>query len=299
MINFRFHLVSLVAAFLALAIGLATGASIVNQGLVRAQKAQLARLETRLNERATQIGDLKTERNRWKAYAEQGEKRIVQGRLVSTPVIFVRMAGVPDGPIQDLMRTVADAGAKMAGELTIEPIVALADDAELTSVRAALDASSERPDTLRFLLRARLRDALLDPDNVPSLSSLERAGFVTFRLRAGGAPADVPTLPTGARVIVVSGGDTKVDPAVSETLLQMIVAQGPRRVVAVEAGPNHPFMRAVRSSDLFKRKLSTVDDIERLEGRMAVVLALDDLERQLVGNYGVDSSAERLLPAAA
>ena len=86
MINFRFHLVSLVSVFLALAIGLATGASIVNQGLVRAQKSQLSRLETRLRERGQQVDDARASADRWQRFAVDSESRAVQGRLRATPV---------------------------------------------------------------------------------------------------------------------------------------------------------------------------------------------------------------------
>ena len=182
--------------------------------------------------------------------------------------------------------------------MTLEETIGLDTPEDLQAVRSAVDAASSRPDTLRFLLRTRLRDALLDPDRVPPLGALAQAGFVTYRSRPGGAILEAPTLPTGARILVVSGPDVSVDGALTETFLRTLVAQGPHRVVAVEAGPKHPFVRSLRSSEFFRRKVSTVDDIETLEGRVAVVLAMEDLTRQLVGDYGTDASAQRLLPAA-
>ena len=40
-----------------------------------------------------------------------------------------------------------------------------------------------------------------------------------------------------------------------------------------------------------------MDDLELFEGRAAVVLAVEDLARGVVGHYGLGEDAQRLLPA--
>ena len=299
MINFRFHLVSLVSVFLALAIGLATGASIVNQGLVRAQKSQLSRLETRLRERGNQVGVERATAKRWERYAAQGEMRLVQGRLRATTVVIVRPAGGPDAPVRALATTLEAAGASLIGELTIETAAALDTESTLRLAHDSLPTASSRPATVRFMLRSRIRDALLDPDRVEPLTALARSGFVTFRGRPGDAVSSAPRLPTGARLVMVTSEDSEVDPDLVSGLLKAFVATGPARIVLAETSGEPEALRLVRRSPIFDRRISTVDNVDELEGRVALVLALEDLTLQIVGDYGVDSSATRLMPGAA
>ena len=54
MINFRFHVVSVIAIFLALALGVVIGAGVIDRGIVDALDTQLNRVEAkseRINER--------------------------------------------------------------------------------------------------------------------------------------------------------------------------------------------------------------------------------------------------------
>lgn len=299
MINFRFHLVSLVSVFLALAIGLATGASIVNQGLVRAQKSQLSRLETRLRERGQQVDKARASANRWERYAVDSEQRAMQGRLRATPVILVTPSGGDIGALSALATTMSAAGAKVVGELTIEATFGAESEALVRAAHDALSMASIRASTVRFLLRTRLRDALLDPDRVGPLDGLAKAGFVTFRAAPAGPIALPPRMPTGARIVIVHNENTDLDPASFDGLLRTLVATGPARVVLAEAGDAPDALRAVRGESALDGRLSTVDGIDQLEGRVAAVLAIEDLSRQIVGDYGVDTSAKRLVPAAA
>ena len=299
MINFRFHLVSLVSVFLALAIGLATGASIVNQGLVRAQKSQLSRLETRLRERGQQVDDARASADRWERFAVDSESRAVQGRLRATPVILLSPSGGDTAARSALAATIRAAGANVVGELTIEAPFGAESEALIRTAHAALSTASIRAATVRFLLRTRLRDALLDPDRVGPLDALAKVGFVTFRAAPGGPISLPPRLPTGARIVVVQNENTELDPVSFDALLRTLVAIGPARVVVAEAGDAPVALRAVRIESAFDGRVSTVDGIDQLEGRVATVLAIEDLSRQIVGDYGVDASAKRLVPAAA
>ena len=149
-----------------------------------------------------------------------------------------------------------------------------------------------------------MRDALLDPDRSPTLETLERAGFVGFRGDLVGGP--IVPLPTGARVVIVMTGEPLLDESAMLELVASLSESGPRRVVVAESAANRDttsepepaFVRRIRADDNLNARLSTVDDLDRLEGRVTTVLALEDLARQEVGHYGLDKSADRLLPEA-
>ena len=105
MINFRYHIVSLMAVFIALSVGIAVGVSLspsVDQGLLQ-QAAQDRK----------QVTDLRAELDRRKAlddyrnaYDEQVGGAVTAGVLNGQRVAMVAM---PDAPT-DVLRTVSNAG---------------------------------------------------------------------------------------------------------------------------------------------------------------------------------------------
>jgi hypothetical protein len=52
----------------------------------------------------------------------------------------------------------------------------------------------------------------------------------------------------------------------------------------------------IRDSDELKQAVSTVDDLDVLEGRIVSVLALGDLGRNVVGQYGYGAGATKSAP---
>ena len=52
----------------------------------------------------------------------------------------------------------------------------------------------------------------------------------------------------------------------------------------------------IRESDTLKQAVSTVDDVDLVEGRVASVLALGDLNRNVVGQYGYGAGATKSAP---
>jgi hypothetical protein len=65
-----------------------------------------------------------------------------------------------------------------------------------------------------------------------------------------------------------------------------------------DGGPDRGSMLApIRKNDDLTRSVSTVDDLDLTEGRIAAVLALSDLGRNVVGQYGFGAGAEKSLPA--
>ena len=61
MINFRFHLASLVAIFLALALGVVIGAGVVDRGVVDALDNRINTVEDRANDARAENDELKSQ----------------------------------------------------------------------------------------------------------------------------------------------------------------------------------------------------------------------------------------------
>jgi hypothetical protein len=60
-----------------------------------------------------------------------------------------------------------------------------------------------------------------------------------------------------------------------------------------------PLVAQIRADGTLGDRISTVDDLDRVSGRIATVLALDDAvpAAPVIGHYGLRPDADRLLPA--
>ena len=115
MINLRFHIVSLVAVFLALAIGIAVGATVVDQGLVSQSQRRIESLDRTLEDRASAIRDLKLEKAALEKFGEQSEDRMVSNRLLAKSVLFVTDGAIDDNRTAELANTLRASGARVLG----------------------------------------------------------------------------------------------------------------------------------------------------------------------------------------
>jgi len=106
MINLRYHIVSLVAVFLALAIGVIAGTTVINdqvvKGLERSDKTLRDSLKTQQNANST----LKSELNLWETWGGSVAKQIEKDELKGKTVVLLLSNGV-DGKIVSTWSTVA------------------------------------------------------------------------------------------------------------------------------------------------------------------------------------------------
>lgn len=292
MINLRFHIVSLVAVFLALAIGIAVGATVVDQGLVSQSQRRIASLDRTLEERATTISELRNERSALEKFGSESEARMVRDRLTAKSVLFVTDGAVDDERTADLAFTLRASGARIVGTLGIGAAIGLDGEDEMKRARVAVAASSSRPDTVRFLVAERIIDAIARPSAETSLTGLLSAGLVTQRVGGSGVLPD--TLPFGTRVVFVHAASAGADVESTGTFLGRLAEVAP---IVVVGDAKDPLVLRVRDVAALAARVSTVDDIATRPGRVATVYALEDLARSRVGHYGSGEGAERLVPA--
>ncbi len=81
MVNFRFHLVSLTAVFLAIAIGIAIGATVVDQATVDALQNRLRSVERGVQQTHGENDRLRQQLDGWARFAEEAEAEAVAERV--------------------------------------------------------------------------------------------------------------------------------------------------------------------------------------------------------------------------
>lgn len=334
MINFRFHIVSLTAVLLALGIGLVLGTTFLDEATVKGLERQLDGLEHDLDNaqarnevQQQRIGAFEDEAEQ---LAEQLGERLFAGELASEPVLVVASQGIDQEWADRVVDALSQADADVLGVWWLSDRLVLDDESEVEDLSAALELTTTDAERLQRNLAVQLADVLFGaadapaadesagtvPDNAPAepalLARLREAGFVQYQLPEGD-DSDVVRLPgSGLRVVVVDAPDAAV-PAGDLVIpvLRELTADGPMPVVAtqpstptgddVDEAARPELVAAVRDDDTLRDRVSTVDNLDRVPGAVATVLATADATPSdpAIGRYGSGEGADRLLPPPA
>jgi hypothetical protein len=119
-IDFRYHLVSIIAIFLALAVGLVVGATTLpgatETALTKAEHALTQRNSTLL----TQNAALRNELNADQAYDQAIAPRVLPGLLTGRKVVLVVPPNTDPGMVSGVTTALEQAGATVTGQLTLQ-----------------------------------------------------------------------------------------------------------------------------------------------------------------------------------
>ena len=311
MINLRYHIVSLVAVFLALGLGIVMGSTVIDRVTVDALSNQLEDVRRSVGDTRAELGRLGDQVAHGQAFAETTRDELLRGHLRSIPVMVVAVAGVDRRPVDDLRQALVGAQAVVQGTIWFTPKMRLAGEGDVRALATALDLPVDRPEVVRRQALARVATARdgAAADASP-LAALQAAGFVTYEgppaptSTLASLPASLASLPlANTRYIVVSGAGAEVGDDIVAVPLVQAMAQASGRVVAAESGVDTEGGRAVfvglLRGDVVSSRVSTVDNLESPMGQTAAVLALEDLGVPQYGHYGVGPGAQRILPAPA
>lgn len=163
MINFRFHLVSIVAVFLALGVGVAMGASFIDRATVETMRGRLDQLETNYRERGDEIDLLQRqveELDRNAAALVEDGSALLADRLTGTTVVMITAAGTPADGAEAARFVLDNAGAADGGQLVVDLDRLGADAEALGEVRDLVGLSVAAPVRVRERVMSMLGESL-------------------------------------------------------------------------------------------------------------------------------------------
>lgn len=298
--SFRFHLVSLVAVFLALGLGVVIGTTVINRGIVLQLERQTdTLLETSAALRA-RVDELEQEVEMWAAFGGETAEHLLGGRLPGIQVVLVTQEGADGRGIDGLRRALEEAGAQVRAVLSVGRRMALEQEADRAALAAALRTTAAPPGQLRLraaeTLAARLAFGGGDDD---VLARLLGAGFLVNQ--GPGLSEGLQAIGGQGQVFVVVAGGTAPPPLEPADflvpLVRELVVDGGTVAAAEGMGSQYEFVRALRGDGSVSPRMVTQDNVDRTPGQVGLVLALDDLiERGRPGHYGVKDGAAGLLP---
>jgi hypothetical protein len=313
-INFRVHLVSLVAVFLALALGVVMGSTVIDRAIVDRLSSQIDSVKKRADAERAENRALRDQMKGLETFVAQSQPQVAGRRLNQVPVTIVAVRGVPGEDVKAAFDTLRSAGALVSGVLWIEDGFSASDPGARTKLVQAMGDSGLATDDLRQVGLEALGHRLAAGPRVTSVSTttdsgldtlvaLSAAGLVSFDTLGGGA-VDLESWPSqGSRMLVIDGSQAHPAPGtVTLPILRAAAAAGGRLALAEVFRPTATFkargavVRGVRDDAALSRVVSTVDDLDDIRGQVALTLAVQELGTDRAGHYGEGPGASSQLP---
>ncbi|MGN6202705.1 MAG: copper transporter [Solirubrobacterales bacterium] len=276
----RYHAASLVAVFLALAIGILIGAEFGGDALTNTRKDLEHSLVGNLQDARSQADDLSAELGRADEFGERVYPVLTRDRLAGRRFAIVALGGLPSDLTGDVEDALGPTGAKLVG---------------VGVVREPVDINGLATD----LAKTRFADLRTNPDALTELGT-----GLGRQLVLGGTLPEVVRGQLFSRasgtfggldgVIVVRDQPEDMGPVQRsragqlESALMSGMTATRIPAVGIEATTTEPSSISFFQSN----DLSSVDDVDLTAGQLAMVFAMLGAE----GSFGVKGSADRLLP---
>lgn len=311
MINFRYHIVSLTAVFLALAIGLVVGTAAGNGPAVDVLEETVTKLRAENQGYREQAEHLTEQYSKQEQYARESAPLVLGGKLDGRRILIVSIEDSDDAVddfVEDTEAMLDTAGANVVGKIKIrenftqranrELLSDLASTAAPPAVSGALPTNGNGVETSAALLATLTvgRSGPFVDGTRTALSAYESGDLI-----------DVDgELVAPAEAVVIVAGQPYTDAkekayrnAAALTIVERFDQVGPAVLAAGSAAGEGNVVRAVRDEPTRAKTLSTVDTVATPSGQVCTVLALVEQLAGRVGHYGLSSGATTLIPKPA
>ena len=276
----RYHATSLVAVFLALAIGILIGAEFGGDALTNTRRDLERSLTGNLQDARERADELSADLARSDEFASRVYPALVRDRLAGRRIGVVAIGDLPDEATSAIEDALGPTGARLVG---------------VGVVREPVDLRAIAGD----LSRTRFADIRRNEDSLAAFGvgvgrQIVRGGTLLERVRGHLFSRASGNFGGLDGIVVVREAPEEMGPvqrSTAGTLESALMSgiEGTRRpAVGVETSSDE-----TSSVSFFNgNDLASVDDVETTAGQVAMVFALLDAE----GSFGVKGSADRLLP---
>jgi hypothetical protein len=306
-VSFRFHLVSLVAIFLALGLGVLAGTTVINRGIVTGLEQRTDDLSTELASVRDEVDRLQAEQDVWTSFGQEAMDPLLAGRLADTRVVLIAQDGTDDASIDGVLgalRASTTGPDDVVGPIIVSARMALEADADRTEIARIVGSDpAEEPDQLLVDAAGLLADRLaFGPAGNQTLEELLNGGFLVDE----GQRLDEPEIRglggTGQVIVTLAGGPSRSALPPERFLVPLVAALSRIDAPVAAAEPvegedqEPPFVEALRSDGEVWARIASQDNIDEMPGQIGLVLAVEDLLEGVPGHYGVKDGASRSIP---
>jgi hypothetical protein len=298
-VDFRYHLVSIIAVFLALALGIVVGTTALNGAILEDLQRNVRVLTSDKRDLEGTVNDLRGQEASDQQLLDLAARSIVDEQLQGQRVVVLSAPG-SDGPgREELLPLLEEAGATVVGTVELrselfDPDRAAELDALVTRNRpSGLPVEGAQPvdRVASELALALVRRTGAEEVPTATASAVLDAFQEADLLDTEGAPATGASLALLLVGSPVQGEDEAEATYRTSALLSLARALDDRGAGAVVAGPlaaaeDDGVLQALRADNGLSDEVSSVDGVEQPRGRLAAVLALREQLRGDSGRYG-------------
>ncbi|WP_031470055.1 copper transporter [Sciscionella sediminilitoris] len=310
MISLRYHVISIAAVFLALALGVVLGSTTLSNTLLSGLSNQKDDLSARLSDEQAQNNVLRAKLDRADKFAAGVGPTAVKGVLDRRTVAIVSTPDASQRAKDAIGGLVKNAGGSVTAQLQLTKD--FSDPSKSDQLRdlvtrvipsgAQLPTASD-PGTLSGGLLGSL--LLLGKNNQPQANPQETSAAISALSDGGFVRASGDVKPAQL-AIVLTGGAEKGDAAGDQasTVARFAAQLDKSGAGAVLGGGDgsaqgNGAVGVARADSAINSQLSTVDDTDLAQGQIATIFALAEQLNGQSGQYGTAGNAKAPLPGNA
>ena len=317
MISFRYHVVTLISVFLALAIGIALGGGPLQGEVDDSLVSQIESDRSRKAALNSRISDLRSDVRYADAFAEDVAGEVLDGALEGRSVAVLTLPGANDGLVPDLTTLVETAGGTVAATYRISATLLDAEQRQLIDElgKQLVDGSEDLQlvgDPAAYERMGQVIGRAVgtggDPAPLDSGAEALQSGLSTAELLASaGTPDTLADLvlviaPTGVPEDADDDAESYERSGSGEILAGLLSGIDEQTKGVVLTGPTSAAtedgaLRSLLADVGAARRVSTVDPVNLTAGKVSVVLALAEQAAGGVGSYSAGGGSGGAIPS--
>lgn len=293
MIDFKYHITTIIAIFLALAIGILFGVTISRQsGIHGLGERTVQKLSTEFKQVMTEDQQIRAKNTDLSAQLEKRDQfekdilpSVVAGRLKGKKVALILAGDHGDAKyLHGVVRALESAGANVTSTSIVKDTLFPSDPSARNKLITQFAVQSNNPRELRRKLCHAIGKAIVMGD---APQGLKRAEQLTEGLSFDG---DYST-PVNEAILISPASVNRIDlmeagNCVEIGLIEGVHATGIRLIACETDGPYSV------TSYLKRSGVTTVDSVDHAAGQVALVLALAGSD----GSFGLKAGATQIIP---
>ena len=321
MIDFRYHLVSIVAVFLALALGIVLGSTELQPAAYNFLNSTTAKLQNQLDQATSQRDAAQQQAGEGEQYAQAVEPAVLHDLLTGQRLLIVTEPGAQSSVVSGISTAAIDAGATVTGQINLQSKFfdtsgTAQDSLNQTTQDVAQTAGIQLDTSATYQQQAAqvIASEILttSPGSPGSQSGGDQSTSAATMLQAYAASQFLsttgqPATPATLAVVVTSqnapsdGSADQLDQVLIPLVQELTAKSLATVVVGSSAGSGAGSPIAVLRSNNVSNQVSTVDDADLASGQTVAIQALAArLAGGKAGSYGFTANgASAVAPSPA
>lgn len=314
MIDFRYHLVSIVAVFLALAIGIVLGSTELQGSTLNVLRSSSDSLKSQLSAVSAQRDAYQQQASASDAFLQTAEPKLLSGLLAGDKIVIITEPGAPSAVIDGIEKAAGTgyAGATVTGTVALQPkfndlsgttrssLSAINSDLATTDGTVLAPAADQQTVYQQEAAQLIATAVLNQSDGEPGLTAAQAQNLLGAYAKSGylstsGAPWNRATM----AVIVTpqtAPANGQNDPA-NQVLLAVAAQFAQASAATLVAGPaassaaSASAISVLRGSSV-SSQVSSVDNADTRLGQISTIWALaDQLAGEKPNSYGISGAS--------